>query len=299
MWGGGVAAVRQVGCLESTMLSHVKGAREVAASPCVCIMCGFKRVLRVFSPPAPRPSAHLFAFFSSSLLACSRLCCIMHEHRVTIDRRSKSSIFNNPPSHHYTMLLIESNRDCPYFKPCLHRGKHKSRGNATADQGNCPPPPIVVFLGKKRVTFESNHQIFEYDDGMTEEDKDLLWYDENDEAENCRIARDDSSDESQDCSPASICYNHTRRILLNYESYRGMENGSELLRNASRQSSQPSRNKAHKQAIDLSKVCSNPRDDIFLALGYDSRIADFYIESMMNMLMERNWLCAALLCVSE
>lgn len=188
----------------------------------------------------------------------------------------------------------------PYIKPsCLHSGKRKAPGK---DPKNCLPP--VTFIGKKEVTFQSDHQVFEYDDDMTEEEKALVWYDESDELENFRINRADFNGDSE-ASTGSICFNHSRRILLNYQAYKRMNNGSELLRQVSRASSKPTRDKARKKAVSLSKATktwTKPLvDDNLLGemIGYNSRIADFYFECMINKLTERNWLCGALLSANE
>jgi hypothetical protein len=203
----------------------------------------------------------------------------------------------------HTMILIETNRDGPHTKPCLlHSGTRKASGtNEKATTEKCTPPP-VVFIGEQRVSFDDTFQVLEYETSMSEEDKDLLWYDETDESENFRIVRAESNDSEDDDSVETICSNHARRVLLNYECYKRLGNGSDLLRTVSRKSSHYCRNKARKEAVHLSKAVhtwAQPRDDSILGFGYDSRIADYYIETMLDTLMERNWLCGALLSMNE
>jgi hypothetical protein len=196
-------------------------------------------------------------------------------------------------------MLLEINRDGPYIKPCLHSsGKRKAPGCEKTSPKICPPP--VVFVRRKRVTFDTDLEVVEYENELTEDDKELLWYDENDETENFRIVRAESSDSEERVD--NICYNHTRGVLMNYESYKTMDNGSDILRNVSTKSSLQARKNARKQAEHLSKAVhtwSQPQDDFILGFGFDSRIADYYIETMMDTLVERNWLCGALLSVTE
>ncbi len=155
-------------------------------------------------------------------------------------------------------------------------------------------PPHVVFLGKKRVSFEGDNQVFSYKTEITREVKSKLWY-ASAELEDFRSRRRDGDSDDDDSSTGSgaTAYNHTRRILFNYESYRRMEKGSDLLRDVSELSSKRSRDQARDRAVKLSKSNSTwemPQNEIMKMVGWNPRVADFYLESFMDM-VESGWLC--------
>ena len=173
------------------------------------------------------------------------------------------------------------------------------------DERSCAPEFNEPVLDKKVTFFTDNNQVYEYENEFTvgddgEDGIGLLlpsWYDdEEDELEDFSAIQNAESSNSAQESVNSICYNHSRRVLLNYRSYRVMHNGDELLRNISRRSSQECRKDARKQAISLSKALKAverppPCEDTFQGFGFDSRMAYFYIESMINTLVNPSWLC--------
>jgi len=181
-------------------------------------------------------------------------------------------------------MLLEIDCDSPYILPsCLHDDKH----------GRPDVPPEVVCIGKKRVSFNTDCQVLEYQSHLSENDKSLLWYNE-EEMEDFRFRRTNSQDDPSETSSASAAsaYNHTRRVLLQFETYKSMGHGSDLLRDGSRKSSKKSRDKARKKAVNLSKAintyyCSKQGMVDYFGLGLvDRRLTDYYLETILDMLLD-------------
>ena len=193
------------------------------------------------------------------------------------------------------------------MRTCFHGGRRKDEilpWDEMTDERvdkKASPTQVAVIGKKKKVIFcTDKNQVIEYENEFTKDDIGLLWYEEEnyDAPEDFRIIQKSASSTSAQESVRSICYNHTRRVLLNYACYRGMNNGCELLRNISRSSSRARRKEARRQAVSLSKALKTLErplyDDILHEFGLDSRMADYYFLCLADKLMAPNWLCGAL-----
>jgi hypothetical protein len=160
------------------------------------------------------------------------------------------------------------------------------------------PPKIVYVGGKKQVSFEEESTVIEFESEITREDKSNLWYNPFEVEEfRYRGRVDDDDDDTNDSSStgsAAVSYNHMRKVLLSYQCYKRQPNGGDHLREVSRRSSKKSREKARNRAVKLSKANdtwdNHPQNEILSMVGWNSRLATYYLESFIEMI-DSGWLC--------
>lgn len=195
-------------------------------------------------------------------------------------------------------MLLEIDCDRPYISSCLE-GEGKKELRVDKKTHICPPH-FVCFV-KKRVSFSKVCDVFQYKLDLSAEEKAALWYDDN-EMDDIRISTTGQWDSEMSMGSDDNTSDHTMRVLRNYQSYRSVIKGSDHLRHISRKSSKQARDNARKRALDLSKATNThtvPRAGFF-GFGPDPRLTDFYLETFLDMLVDRSgWICGGLLDIRE
>lgn len=169
------------------------------------------------------------------------------------------------------------------------------------------PPKAVFPLGGKKVTFEEECLVTEYEVDLTPEQRSSMWW-EGYELDLFRFKRRrkclDDEDDASETSSAQHHYSHSRQVLFHYEAFKRMDQGCDMLRDLSRQSSKQARDKAHKLAVilsksnrtlDVSRTSAQPpyhksQDQPNNVNNFNSRILDYYVESVFEV-VENMWLC--------
>lgn len=159
---------------------------------------------------------------------------------------------------------------------------------------------------KKRVSFPTENmvQVREFDANLSDHEKSKVWFDGSDMDEfRLQFRKAASSNDPQtllvssssSSSPSNNddakSYNHTRRVLLTFESCKDMQmDASEFLRHVSRRSSNRGKIKARRRAekLYLSNQAYTSMGGEYLAFAIDPRLSDYYLETFLDKIMERS-----------